>query len=59
MRLSRTCLTIRHYGAIESIKDIVENWISHIVEDFLLSAIHIEDIIKHERHVFRFMVFYY
>ena len=59
MRLSRTCLAICHYCAIESIKNIVENWISGIIEDFLLSAIHIENMIEHEGNVFRFMVFYY
>jgi len=59
MRFSRTGLSICHDGAIESIEDIVENWISDIFEDLLLSAVHIEDMIEHEGDVFRFMVFYY
>jgi hypothetical protein len=52
-------LSICHDGSVEAIEDIVEDWISNAIKDFLLCAVHVEDVIIHERNVLRFCVFYY
>lgn len=50
--LPRTGLPVGHYGSMKPIENIVEYWTSNLLEDFFLSAFHVEHVVIHEGHIF-------